>query len=230
MRRPLEGLTAVVVGAARGVRADRLEALGRYFTVAVGAAAGAGGAFAPAAALWLEEGTYERRAEWLDRALCVCALSAARRPEHVALPAVSGPLPRRAEQLDPRRLYACGGQALAAALWAAALGCRPVVLVGTKIRRAARPRGESGADGRQSSPAEAAAMAYRAEGDWRGLLWPWGQEVEREVVWASYVHSQRLKECDPQAARRRLRDFYARCGTPPRQRHQRRERPVSKRN
>lgn len=208
MERPLEGITAVVLGTGPDLPADRLRAFHGCFTIAVNRLWKAAPGFEPTFAFWIDGGIYAERPRWFDRTLCVCDRSAAAGPAHIGLPMRPGPLPPTTEGLDPRVLYHRPNTGVVAALWAAALGCWPVVLLGMGCE----------GDGRRDEQirpmraalAEALEMDYRRPGDWRNALWPWPRwAVESPCVWASYTNSPRLRGFDGDDVRRRLRAFYA---------------------
>jgi len=214
MARPLEGITAAVLGTGPDLPADRLEAFGGYFTIGVNRFWRIAGGFRPTAAFWIDGAVAAGDPQWPDGTLLVCDASAAPDRPHerahapIAIPARAGPLPRRYEQLSPRTLYHRPNAGVVAALWAASLGCWPVVLLGMGCEN-------DGRSGRQlaamrAALEEAVGMEYRRPTDWRNVLWPWPRRaVESPAIWASYVHSQRLTACGAGEIRQRLRSFYA---------------------
>lgn len=217
MTLPLEGITAVVLGTGPDLPAGRLDAFRPYFTIGINRL-WQHTTFRPDVSFWIDGGIYEECPDWFDTTLCVCDQSARPRgrqpPRLVALPARGGPMPDKQADLDPRQLWIRPNTGVVAALWAASLGCWPVVLLGMGCE----------SDGRRPEQARAMRAAldeildrdYRRAGDWRNVFWPWTRAAaENACVWASYTLSPRLRACDGDEVRRRLQAFYARderCG------------------
>lgn len=209
MRRPLEGAAAFVLGTGPDLPADRLDAFRPYFTIGVGQFWRVASGFVPAVSFWVDGAVPKSNPAWLAQGqLCVCDRGTATRPEHLGLPILGGPLPRRQEMLDPRRLYHRPHSGVVAALWAVSLGCWPVVLCGMGCEDDGRPGGRRGAMRRALH--ELLGRDYRRPGDWRPTIWHWDRRVvDTPAVWQSCVHSPRLSRADLRHIRANLQRFYA---------------------
>lgn len=83
--------------------------------------------FKPDVSLWVDPGVYEKDPAGFDRTLCICDRSVHRYPRHIAIPMRGGPLPAWP---NPALLIQRPNTAVIAAIWAIAVGCKPVFLVG----------------------------------------------------------------------------------------------------
>ena len=209
MQRPLEGVTAIVLGTGPDLPADRLGAFDPYFTIGVGRFWRVARGFVPTVAFWIDAAVGRERPEWFGQGqVCVCDAGLTARPGGVSLPLRGGPLPRHAEQLDPRRLYHRPNAGVVAAIWAVSLGCRPVVLCGMGCEPDARPPSQRAA--METARNELLRKDYRLEEDWRSAVWPWDRAVvDTPAVWQSCLHSRRLQASDTCRTRNALRQFYA---------------------
>ena len=125
----------------------------------------------------------------------------------IALPASRDPLPKNWPALDPRRLILRPNTAVVAALWAVSLGCHPVAMLGCGCEDDGRRPDQLAA--MRGARRELLDAAYRREGDWRPLVWPWPRCVsENPVMWASYTLSPRLAPPAGAIAAERVREFY----------------------
>ena len=96
-----------------------------------------------------------------------------------------------------------------AAVWAISLGCWPVVGLGMGCEDDGRPAGQLHAI--REARADLLTANYTPNGRWRPALWLWERDkVDNPVVWASYVHSPRLRDRGPgpETIREILRNFY----------------------
>lgn len=80
----------------------------------------------PDVSFWIGGGVYDGTV-FFDDVLCVCDMSVRQNPRHIGIPVRGGPLPRF---LNPGRLVLRPNGAVVAAMWAASLGCDPVILLG----------------------------------------------------------------------------------------------------
>ena len=214
MPRVLEDIPAVVLAPGPDLPGKGLETFRDCFTIGVNRLWKAASGFVPTSAFWIDGGVYGEWPGWFDRLLCVCDRSSSARPEHIGLPMRGGAMPREAGGLDPRVLHHRPNTGVVAALWAVSLGCRPVVLLGMGCEPDGRAPAQLAA--MRAALDEAIGMEYRTPGDWRNVLWPWARDaVEDPAVWASRVHSPRLRACDASDVARRLREFYG-AAHPPR--------------
>ena len=195
---PLDSVTAFVLGTGPDLPADRLGGLGRYFTIGVNRIWRTG--FVPAVSFWIDAGVYEENPAHFDRTVCVCDQSAAARADHIGLPMRAGTLPRHP---NPNFLHHLANAGAVAALWAVAMGCYPVILLGMGGGDDGRGPGQLAAMRRDLR--RLLAMRYGPAEAHHPALWAWsGDRAEFD---------ENMNHCHVQPARAgemvaRIREFF----------------------
>lgn len=177
---PLENVTAFVLGTGPDLPADDLDRLDRHFTIGVNRIWQHG--IVPTVSFWIDGDVYGECPSHFDRTLCVCDQSTKVRPGQIGLKPRPGPLPRH---LNPNFCYHRPNTGVVAALWAAAMGCYPVVLLGMACQDDGRADHQLAAMAKALH--EALAMDYKPRGAHFPTLWPWGRGEFDENMHNYYV-------------------------------------------
>ena len=218
MYRSLDGIPAIVLCPGPDLPADKLGAFDGYFTIGVNKLwRKTGRDYHPTVAFWVDPDGPNEYPEWYEYSMCVCDRSAAPQNGHLRRRSPPIMLPMRGcsglpplIRLNPRQLYQRPSAGVIAALWAISLGCWPVVGLGMGCEDDGRDPHQLAA--MREARADLLMADYRRDGDWRATFWLWGRDkVENPAVWASYVHSPRLRNPGPgpKAVKTILRQFYS---------------------